>query len=74
MQLTRKSSLTGLEHTMDLPITEEQLADFNRGTMVQDAFPHLSADQREFILSGITAEEWAAAFPPEEEDDDPEAA
>ena len=25
---------------------------------VQDAFPYLSADEREFLLSGITPHEW----------------
>ena len=29
-----------------------------RGALVQEAFPNLSAAEREFILTGITAEEW----------------
>ncbi|WP_396189902.1 hypothetical protein [Flavobacterium sp.] len=29
---------------------------------MQDAFPHLSADDREFIMTGITAEEWNELF------------
>jgi hypothetical protein len=29
---------------------------------VQDAFPQLDADQREFLISGITPEEWDATF------------
>lgn len=33
-----------------------------RGKMVQDAFPQLSADEQEFILTGITAAEWNEAF------------
>lgn len=36
---------------------------------VQDIFPHLSADDREFLMTGVTPEEWDEAFPPEEEDD-----
>ena len=51
---------------MELPLTE---AEFNRaqqaraqGALIQEAFPMLNADQREFILTGITPEEWAETF------------
>lgn len=67
MNVTRKSKLTGVEHTMDLPITLRQYNDWMTGKMAQDAFPNLNADQREFIISGITPEEWKKAFGPEEE-------
>jgi hypothetical protein len=33
--------------------------------MIQDAFPHLTPSQREFILTGISPEEWDATFPDE---------
>lgn len=62
MQVTRKSRATGKRHTLDLPITEEQIAKYHNGAMVQDAFPNLTADQREFIISGTTAEEWNNLF------------
>lgn len=58
MLLTRKSQITGIEHTMDLDITQEQINKFNSGALIQEAFPHLKAADREFVLSGITAEEW----------------
>ena len=58
MEITRKSSATGKTHTLDLPITDAQIAKYHNGASVQDAFPHLTADQREFIISGATAEEW----------------
>ena len=35
---------------------------WNAGLLIQDAFPTLSADEREFIKTGITPEEWKAAF------------
>jgi len=37
--------------------------------MVQQAFPLLSADEREFLVSGISPEEWKEKFPPEKEDE-----
>ena len=60
--------ITGKTHTLDLPITEEQLAAYASGVAVQDAFPHLSNADRECILAGITAEEWIAAFGRDDEE------
>ena len=47
---------------MDLPITQAQLDAYANGAMIQDAFPNLTADQREFIKTGYTAEEWEQIF------------
>lgn len=58
MEITRISEFSGLSHTLDLDITAEQMKKFKDGMPVQKAFPHLDADQREFILTGITPEEW----------------
>jgi len=33
-----------------------------RGALVQDAFPSLSDDDREFLMTGVTRDEWEAAF------------
>lgn len=62
MLITRKSLISGRITTMDLPITDDQIAEFDRGALIQDAFPNLTPNQREFILSGITPEEWDATF------------
>jgi hypothetical protein len=40
------------------------------GELAQDVFPHLSSSQREFIISGITEEEWDEAFYEEENEED----
>jgi calcineurin-like phosphoesterase family protein len=37
------------------------------GYHIQDAFPYLTEDEREFILTGITADEWDELFGEEEE-------
>jgi exonuclease I len=68
MMIERISQLSGKRHQMELNVTPDQIAAFDRGTMVQDAFPHLSAPEREFILTGITPEEWSRAFPPDDDD------
>ena len=66
MIVARTSMVSGVLHEMDLPITEEQIAAYNQGTLVQNAFPQLNADQREFMLTGITPDEWQAIFGEEE--------
>jgi hypothetical protein len=66
--LIRKTSIvSGKVHILDLPVTNAQFAAYNAGALVQDAFPDLDADGREFLISGITPEEWAETFPPDEE-------
>ena len=58
MQITRTSRITGIIRTIDLPITEEQLIDYGRGALIQDALWNLNTEQREFFMTGITEEEW----------------
>ncbi len=44
---------------MEMPeVTEEQYRNWQSGTLIQNAMPHLSPDQREFLMTGITPEEW----------------
>ena len=62
MLITRKSLISGNINTMSLPITEEQYTAWEQGTLVQVAMPHLSPDEREFVMTGITPEEWAETF------------
>lgn len=62
MNITRVSPISGKEHTLRLPVSQVQMARWEMGEYVQDVFPHLSASQREFIISGITEEEWDLAF------------
>ena len=66
MIITKTSELTGIEHTLELDITEEQFDMVqNRrelGLKIQDIVPHLPADQREFLISGSPKEEWNRLF------------
>jgi len=38
------------------------LAAWRAGAPVQRAMPHLTPDQREFIKTGVTPDEWTEAF------------
>ena len=62
MQITRTSPVSGITRSLEIPCTEEQMAAYKDGALIQIAFPDLTADQREFILTGITKEEWDELF------------
>lgn len=62
MLITKKSPRTGKENTLDLPITQEQLDNWQAGTLIQNAMPNLDADQREFLITGLTKEDWDEIF------------
>lgn len=69
MKITRVSSLTGKENSMDLPVTQDQIAAWIGGTPIQDAMPELTPSQREFLMTGYTQEDWDKMFPPDEEEE-----
>lgn len=62
MKITRTSMLTGKTRTLDLDVTPQELAKWKAGILIQDAMPLLNDDEREFVKTGITAEEWDATF------------
>ena len=70
MVITRTSPITGISHSVELPVTEEQLTAYNQGALLQNAFPSLSAGDREFIKSGITHSEWKYLFGPDIEEEE----
>lgn len=70
MRITRKSVISGIERTRDIPVNPEDMIRWQQGHgCIQDVMPYLNDDDREFILSGITSEEWDAAFKEETEDE-----
>lgn len=62
MLITKKSILTGLTRTLDINVTQEQLDKHNQGELAQNVFSHLSPTDREFIMTGVTADEWDDLF------------
>lgn len=62
MIITRISPFTGVTHMREITVTEEQLQRWRAGELIQNVMPNLSADDREFVMTGITAEEWDQAF------------
>lgn len=63
MLVTRLSPFSHTKNTIDLNITPEQLARYENGEeLIQNVFPNLPAEHREFIMTGITSDEWNATF------------
>ena len=65
--LERKCPKTGKVNSMILDTTKEALDSYYAGEgLIQVIFPQLNENEREFIKSGYTAEDWDEIFPPED--------
>jgi hypothetical protein len=62
MNITKVSGLTGNTHTMDIDVTMAQLEAWQGGELIQQVMPNLSADDREFLMTGSTPQEWDDVF------------
>lgn len=61
--IVRISPFTGEINAIRISLTREQFMLWSeQGVLLQNAFPHLDADQREFLKTGITADEWTKTF------------
>ena len=69
MLIKRRSMMTMEVHEMEINVTPEQIERWERGMLIQDAMPHLTADEREFIKTGITKEEWETLCKEDEDDE-----
>ena len=48
-------------------VPAEGLFAYRSGAYIQDAFPNLTADEREFLMSGMSKEGWDKTFGGEDE-------
>ena len=62
MKITRTNPFNGGISILEIAVTEEQLESYYAGELLQNAFPNLSAGDREFIKTGITDEYWEEMF------------
>ena len=62
MLIFRTSTISGKLHGMAINITPEQINKIDSGALIQNVVPNLTRDEREFIISGITREEWDGLF------------
>jgi hypothetical protein len=58
ISVTRKHPFTDEEVTIVIRADPNDFWKWKDGALIQDAFPYLSADEREFIVTGIPPGEW----------------
>ncbi len=68
MIIRRRSVITRKVNVMNIAVTEEQIKKWQEGMMIQDAMPDLSVNEREFLINGVTPEEWDMYIGEEEDE------
>ncbi len=67
MIITKKDPLSGKVNSIEIPITQKELnrcnARHENDEYIQDIVPHLTASEREFLMTGITDVTWDVCFP-----------
>ncbi len=67
MLIKMKSMFTGKVNEMDLPVTQADIDAWRASDrVIQSVFPDLTDDQREFLMTGATPQEWDDLFGEEE--------
>lgn len=51
-------------------VNEKDYEKWEKGMLVQDAFPYLTADEREMLISGICSDCWEKTFGDSDEDEE----
>jgi len=63
MLITMTSMISKNTSSREIDITEEQLYRIKHTQeLIQNVVPHLSSEDREFLITGITPEEWKELF------------
>lgn len=63
--------MCGKVHTVTVNNTDFEK--WQSGACIQNAFPYLSAEEREILISGICPKCWTLMFPSDEEEEDADA-
>lgn len=68
MLVFKESILSGEVSSMMLDVTQEQLDQYAAGNgLIQEVFPNLNCEEREFLMTGITPGEWETTFSEDDE-------
>ena len=63
MKVQRESIISGQLNEMELNVTPQQMDRFYGGReLTQTIFPHLTSEEREFLISGMMPNEWDSTF------------
>ena len=67
LKIEKRHPFTGEYNTLNLDITIDQFNDWQSGTLIQQAMPNLSAEEREFLISGLLPGDYDKLFKNDEE-------
>lgn len=66
MIIVKTSRISGLENSIDIDITQDQLNRINNRfdtkELIQNIVPNLTPGEREFLITGITEQEWEELY------------
>lgn len=63
MKIKRTSILSGIERVKDIPVDLDDWFMYDKEYLsIEDSMPYLTQADKDFILSGITQDEWILAF------------
>jgi hypothetical protein len=62
MIVVKVSALTDKTHSREIDVTQDQINRWQASALIQHAMPHLSRQDREYLMTGTTQEEWDAEF------------
>jgi hypothetical protein len=66
-KFVRRSALTDKVSSMMIDVSYAQVVAWeDSGELIQNAMPNLTDNEREFLMTGITPEEWDDMFGPED--------
>ena len=65
-KIQKTSPITGEINVMEMTFNIADFRAWECGELIQNAMPYLSADEREFLMTGMTPEDWANTFGEEE--------
>ena len=62
LTVVRKSMMTGQLNEMLIVADPADIKRWRNGTLIQDAMPYLTSEEREFLISGMSIEEQRLFF------------
>ena len=65
-KIIKTSNLTGKTNTMIIRLDIQDINSWKDGMLIQNALPYLTSEEREFLITGATPEEWDDTFKEEE--------
>lgn len=67
IEIETRCPICGERHYVE--VFEKDFIAWRNGTLIQDAFPYLSVDERELLISGTCAECFSAIFGDDDDED-----